>query len=152
MSLSKSLGNGVPIGACLAKDHVAAPMTPGSHGTTFGGNPLAASAALAVVNFLEQNRMDIRAAELGKRILDGFRKSLNGQQGIKQIRGYGLMTGIELEQNCADLVQVALEHGLLINVTADKVIRLLPPLIISDTEADQIVGMVSTLIKDFLKD
>ncbi len=150
MTLSKSLGNGVPIGACLATERAAAPMTPGSHGTTFGGNPLAASAALAVLNFLKQNRMDLRAAELGKRMLDGFRKNLANQKGIIQVRGLGLMIGIELEQNCSDLVLAGLRHNILINVTADKVVRLLPPLIISDDEADQIVATVTALIREFI--
>ncbi len=151
MTLSKSLGNGVPIGACLAREQAAAPMTAGSHGTTFGGNPLAASAALAVIATLKQDSMDRRAAELGKRMLDGFRKNLDGVQGIHQIRGMGLMIGIELEQNCADLVMAGLQQHILINVTADKVIRLLPPLIISDAEADQIVSTVSGLILDMLR-
>lgn len=151
MTLSKSLGNGVPIGACLAREQVAAAMTPGSHGTTFGGNPLAASAALAVVTFLKQNRMDQRAAELGKRMLDGFRKNLAGQKGVSQIRGLGLMIGIELEQNCADLVMAGLQQHILINVTADKVVRLLPPLVISNDEADQIVATVTTLIREFIR-
>ena len=151
MTLSKSLGNGVPIGACLATQRASAPMSPGSHGTTFGGNPLAASAALAVIKTLKQNHMDLRAAELGKRMLEAFRKNLGNQKGIKQIRGYGLMFGIELEQNCAELVNGGLEHRILINVTADKVVRLLPPLIISDTEAEQIVTIVTKLILDFIQ-
>lgn len=151
MTLSKSLGNGVPIGACLARDRAAAPMSPGSHGTTFGGNPLAASAALAVIRYLMENRMELRAAELGQRMLDGFRGNLGGLAGVRQIRGLGLMIGIELERDCAELVQAALKQHMLINVTADKVIRLLPPLIISDAEADQIVATVSALIRDFVQ-
>jgi len=151
MTLSKSLGNGVPIGACLARDRAAAPMTPGSHGTTFGGNPLAASAALAVIHFLQENHMEVRAAELGKRILDGFNTNLANLPGVRQIRGLGLMIGIELERDCAELVTAALKQHMLINVTADRVIRLLPPLIISDAEADQIVATVSALVRDFIQ-
>jgi acetylornithine/N-succinyldiaminopimelate aminotransferase len=151
MTLSKSLGNGVPIGACLAREQASAPMTAGSHGTTFGGNPLAASAALAVIGSLKQGRLDQRAAELGVRMLDGFRKNLAGVKGVRQIRGLGLMLGIELEQNCAELVLAGLQQNILINVTADKVIRLLPPLILSDAEADQIITTVTGLILTMLK-
>jgi len=151
MTLSKSLGNGVPIGACLAKSPVAAAMTPGSHGTTFGGNPLAASAALAVIQYLKNHRMDRRAAELGKRMLHDFKARLDGTTGIVDIRGLGLMIGIELDRNCPELVLAALKRNLLINVTADKIIRLLPPLITSDAEADQIIATVSDLVLDFLQ-
>jgi acetylornithine/N-succinyldiaminopimelate aminotransferase len=151
MTLSKSLGNGVPIGACLARDRAAAPMTPGSHGTTFGGNPLAASAALAVIRFLKENRMEVRAAELGKRMIDGLSRNLGNLPGVRQVRGLGLMIGIELERDCAELVTAALKQHMLINVTADRVIRLLPPLIISDAEADQIVATVSALVREFLQ-
>lgn len=152
MTLSKSLGNGVPIGACLAKNMVAAPMTPGSHGTTFGGNPLAASAALAVLHFLVENSMDHRAAELGNRMLDDFRTRLGTCSGVIDIRGMGLMIGIELDRSCTELVMSALKRKLLINVTADKVIRLLPPLITTDAEANQIVATVTDLVLEFLQE
>jgi acetylornithine/N-succinyldiaminopimelate aminotransferase len=151
MTLSKSLGNGVPIGACLVREQAAAAMTPGSHGTTFGGNPLAASAALAVISYLKQNRMDQRAAELGRRIVEGLRKKLAGQKGVVQIRGLGLMVGIELDRDCAVLVTAGLARHILINVTADRVVRLVPPLILSDAEADQITDTVSELIQAFLQ-
>jgi acetylornithine aminotransferase len=152
VTLAKSLGNGVPIGACLASDRAAAPMTPGSHGTTFGGSPLASSAALAVLRYLKENRMDLRAAELGKRMLDGFRKELKGLPGIREIRGLGLMLGIELEKECGGLVLSALERHLLINVTAERVVRLLPPLILSDADADYVVATVSELIRKFVQE
>jgi len=151
VTLAKSLGNGVPIGACMANNRAAGPMTPGSHGTTFGGNPLAASAALAVLAFLKENRMDLRSAELGKRMLDGFRNGLAGLQGIREIRGLGLMIGIELEKDCAELVLSALQRNLLINVTAERVVRLLPPLIMSNDDADFVVTAVTGLIREFIQ-
>lgn len=150
VTLAKSLGNGVPIGACMATERAAAPMTPGSHGTTFGGSPLAASAALAVIRVMKENRLDVRSAELGRRMLDGFRKGLAGVPGIREIRGFGMMLGIELEKECAELVPAALQRGLLINVTADRVVRLLPPLVLSDGDADYIVSTVTELIRDFV--
>ncbi len=150
MTLAKALGNGVPIGACLARGKAADLFQPGSHGSTFGGNPLAARAALAVIEVLEAYKLDKRADELGNRILKGFKTALNGMNGIKAIRGKGLMLAIELEQDCPDLVKQALEKNLLINVTAGNVIRLLPPLILSDEEADQIVSILSELLKCYL--
>lgn len=152
ITLAKSLGNGVPIGACLANNQAAAPMTTGSHGSTFGGNPLAASAALTVIDVLTKENLDTRAHELGKTMLDDFKSNLKNVTGVKSIRGLGLMFGIELEKPCAELVTMALERGLLLNVTAQNVVRLLPPLIISDTEAEKIVSIVTDLIKDFLQD
>jgi acetylornithine aminotransferase len=150
MTLAKALGNGVPIGACLASGVAADLFQPGSHGSTFGGNPLAARAALAVINVLEQNKLELRAIELGKRLLDGFKQSLSSIKGIKEIRGKGLMLAIELEKDCADLVGLALEEKLLINVTAGNVIRLLPPLVMSDDEADEVVSKLSDVLKKYL--
>jgi acetylornithine aminotransferase len=152
VTLAKSLGNGVPIGACMASNRAAAPMTPGSHGTTFGGSPLASSAALAVLRFLKDHQMDARAAELGARMLAGFRTNLAGVPGIREIRGRGLMLGIELDRDCAVLVTRAMQRNLLINVTADRVVRLLPPLIMSDAEADHVVTVVSELIREFVRE
>jgi acetylornithine/N-succinyldiaminopimelate aminotransferase len=150
LTLAKALGNGVPIGACLASGAAADLFQPGSHGSTFGGNPLAARAALSVVDVLEEQKLEQRANELGNRLLDGFKQSLSAINGIKEIRGKGLMLGIELEKDCADLVGLALEEKLLINVTAGNVIRLLPPLIISDDEADEIVSKLSGLLVKYL--
>jgi acetylornithine aminotransferase len=152
VTLAKSLGNGVPIGACLASERAANPMTPGSHGSTFGGNPLAASAALAVIDVLKGSQLDLRAHELGNRMLDAFRTKLDGIGGVVDVRGKGLMLGIELDRPCADLVLLALEKKLLINVTAGNVVRLLPPLTISNEECDSIITTVTDLIKDFLKE
>jgi acetylornithine aminotransferase len=150
MTLAKGLGNGVPIGACLARGDAANVFQPGNHGSTFGGNPLACSAALAVIGTLVSEGLVGRAADLGRRILDGFRASLDGIGAVTSIRGLGLMIGIELDRPCGELVLRALEGGLLINVTAERVIRLLPPLILNDEQADRIVTQVSDLIKDFI--
>lgn len=149
ITLAKSLGNGVPIGACLARGAAAEVFKPGSHATTFGGNPLVCGAALAVVRTLEKEHLAQRAARLGERMLDGFARTLSDQRQVRQVRGKGLMIGIELDRPCAELVSQALAQGLLINVTAERVVRLLPPLVISDAEADQIVDGVSALVRDF---
>ena len=150
MTLAKALGNGVPIGACLASGKAAGLFQPGSHGSTFGGNPLAARAALSVIDVLESNNLVERAKELGKRILEGFKQNLSDVDGIKEIRGKGLMLGIELENDCAELVGLALEEKLLINVTAGNIIRLLPPLVMTNEEADEVVSILSNVIKNYL--
>ncbi len=149
MTLAKGLGNGVPIGACLARGPAAELFAPGNHGSTFGGNHLACAAALAVIDTLEQESLPARAGELGIRLLADFADALEGVAGVEEIRGSGLLLGIELDRDCGDLVSMALEQGLLLNVTAERVIRLLPPLIISDNEAADMVAKVSQLIKDF---
>jgi acetylornithine aminotransferase len=150
MTLAKALGNGVPIGACLAKGKAAEVLTPGTHGSTFGGNPLACSAALAVLNTIEQDKLVERAASLGNKLLHDFTHRLAGHPQVVAIRGMGLLIGIELEIGCASLVAKALESGVLINVTADNVVRLLPPLVMSDEQAEQLVEVVSVLIENFL--
>jgi acetylornithine/N-succinyldiaminopimelate aminotransferase len=150
MTLAKALGNGMPIGACLARGAAADVFKPGNHGSTFGGNPLACSAALAVLETIEREKLSDRAAQLGQRMKTGLDTALAGVAGVVQIRAKGLMIGIELDRACGELTKQALTQGLLINVTADKIIRLLPPLIISDAEADQIVSGVCALIKSFL--
>jgi acetylornithine/N-succinyldiaminopimelate aminotransferase len=147
VTVAKSLGNGVPIGACLARGPAAEVFHPGNHGTTFGGNPLACRVALSVLETLEREGLAARAAELGSRMLSGFKEGLEGLHGVRDIRGKGLMIGIELERDCGELVRQALERGLLINVTAGRVIRLLPPLILSDAQAAQIVETVSELVE-----
>jgi acetylornithine aminotransferase len=150
LTSAKALGNGVPIGACMAKGDAAELFKPGNHGTTYGGNPLVCAAALAVLDIIEKQNLCERSAELGQRLLKGFNKELGEQSGVVEIRGKGLMLAIELDRPCAELLNIALEAGLLINVTAGQVMRLLPPLIISDEQADQIVKQLSALIKDFL--
>jgi acetylornithine/N-succinyldiaminopimelate aminotransferase len=150
MTVAKSLANGVPIGACLATGEAAETLTPGSHGSTFGGNPLAARAALAVLEVMREQRLDKRAADLGATMLAEFRQRLAGLDGVREIRGKGMMFGLELEQDCGELVRLALQQRLLINVTRGNVVRLLPPLIISDAEAEQIIAGVSDLITAYL--
>lgn len=148
MTLAKGLGNGVPIGACVARGDAAEVFQPGKHGSTFGGNPLACAAGLAVLDTLENEKLVERAAELGQRFFDGFTTALQEVEAVKAIRISGLMIGIELDRPCTELVARALEAGLLLNVTTDSVIRLLPPLIISDEQADTIIEGVVGLIND----
>lgn len=150
MTLAKALGNGVPIGACLARGKAAGLFHPGQHGSTYGGNPLVCAASLAVIETMENSKLDQRTAQLGEHMLNAFKQQLAGIKGVVEIRGMGLMLGIQLDRPCAELVKAGLEAGILINVTAGDVVRLLPPLIISEQQADQIVTMVSKLIRDFL--
>jgi len=151
MTLAKGLGNGVPIGACLARGPAAEILGPGSHGSTFGGNPLVCAAGLAVLDTLERDRLAARAEALGSRLLADLADALSGVAGVEEIRGLGLLIGIELDRPCGELVGRALEQGLLINVTAERVVRLLPPLIMSDDETDQLTRTLSNLLKDFLE-
>lgn len=147
VTTAKGLGNGVPIGACLARGQAAAIFQPGNHGSTFGGNPLACNTALAVVRTIVEEQLPARAAQLGEQMLQKFRAALADVPGVVNIRGCGLMMGIQLDQDCPELVERAKQAGLLINVTAGNTIRLLPPLIISDEQADEIVRIVVELIK-----
>ncbi|MCU0834627.1 MAG: aspartate aminotransferase family protein [Chromatiaceae bacterium] len=150
MTLAKGLGNGVPIGACLARGPAAEVLGPGSHGSTFGGNPLACRAAQAVLRTIADEHLCERAAEMGAYLQAGLRRALAGLPEVCEVRGRGLMIGIELDRPCGDLVGLALEAGLLINVTAERVIRLLPPLILARDQADLLVAELSRLIRDFL--
>lgn len=153
MTLAKALGNGVPIGACLAAGKASDILTPGTHGSTFGGNPLATRAGLAVLETMEYDNLVANAKNMGHYMLEQFNAQLNDVKRVKEIRGKGLMIGIELvpdeSKNYADLVNQALDENLLINVTADNVVRLLPPLIINKEQADTIINTVSILIKTF---
>ena len=151
MSLAKALGNGMPIGACLARGDAAELIQPGSHGTTFGGNPIACRVASTVIEQLEQRELVERAGELGQRMLNGFKHALHNQPGIDDIRGKGMMMGIQLQHPCAELVGIALEAGILLNVTAGNVVRLLPPYVLTDAEADELVRRISDLIVEFLQ-
>jgi len=150
MTLAKGLGNGVPIGACLARGAAATVFQPGNHGSTFGGNPLACRTALTVLEIIAQENLCERAAALGTRILTGLRQQLSGVPGVREIRGKGLMLAVELDRPCRDIMTRALERGLLVNVTADTVVRLLPPLILTDAEADQLVDGLCPVIREFL--
>lgn len=147
LTTAKGLGNGVPIGACLARGAAAEVLQPGNHGSTFGGNPLACSAALAVLETLSNGLLLQRATQLGERIRQGLADQLQGCDKLKDIRGLGLMIGIELNEPCGHLVEAAKEHGLLINVTAGNTIRLLPPLILSDDQADEIIRTVAAIVR-----
>ncbi len=149
VSTAKGLGNGVPIGACLARGAAAEVFGPGTHGSTFGGNPLACAAALAVIDVINQDHLCERATARGKLIVDTLRAELNKPEAVVEIRGLGLMLGIELSRDCGELVPAALEAGLLINVTAGNTIRLLPPLIISEDEARTLARTLAGLIDDF---
>ena len=150
MTLAKGLGSGVPIGACLATGPAAGVFKPGNHGSTFGGNPLACTAALTTLAVIEEEGLLKRAAALGEKLRADFAVALEGQAGAVSIRGDGLMIGIELDRPCGELVTRALERGLLINVTAEKVVRLLPALVFTDKDAQALVSILSTLIREFL--
>ncbi|MES9860311.1 MAG: aspartate aminotransferase family protein [Candidatus Thiodiazotropha sp. LLP2] len=151
MTLAKGLGNGMPIGACLAKGAAAEVLAPGNHGSTFGGNPLACRVAMSVLDVMESQNLSERAAQLGERFQSEFESNLDSLPGVLKIRSKGLMIGIELDRPCGELVSKSLDQGLLINVTANNVIRLLPPLVISDEQQQEIIGKVSTLVADFLR-
>jgi acetylornithine aminotransferase len=147
MTLAKGLGNGFPIGACLARGLAAEVLAPGTHGSTFGGNLLACRVGRTVLETLNQESIPDHAAEMGHYLLNGFRENLKDQAGVVDIRGLGLMIGIQLENNCPEIVSAALERGLLINVTAGNTIRLLPPLVLDNTEADEIINIVTDLVR-----
>ncbi len=150
MTLAKALGNGMPIGACVAGGKAAEVLNPGTHGSTFGGNPLACAAGLTVIETLQKDNLVERADALGAKLLSEFADSLVDVAGIEEIRGKGLLIGIELDRPCTELVGIALKKHLLINVTNERVIRLLPPLTMNDTEAEQLVTTLTTIIREFL--
>lgn len=152
MTLAKGLGSGVPIGACLAKGPAAEAFTYGKHGSTFGGNPLACTAGLTTLEIIEQDKLREHADAVGNWICGQLRAELSGVSGVQAIRNAGLMIGVQLDKPCGDLVRHALEQKLLINVTADNVIRLLPPLIITQDEASQLVQILVPLIQSFLSE
>ncbi len=156
MTLAKALGNGVPIGACLANEKAGDVLQPGSHGSTFGGNPLMCATASTVIDTIKSENLITRAKQTGEYLLNGFTEKLSPVEGIRDIRGFGLMIGIELDtaylkHDCTELVKLALEKHLLINVTAGNVIRLLPPLIIDQQQADTIINTVTELILNVLQ-
>jgi len=148
--LAKGLASGVPIGACLARGTAAGVFKPGTHGSTFGGNPLACAAALATLAAIEEEGLMKNAERIGGILLAGLREALAGRPGVAEVRGHGLMIGVELDRPCGDLVKRALEEGLLINVTMDNVIRLLPPLIMNEGEARQVLSILVPLVRSFL--
>ncbi|MGZ8095691.1 MAG: acetylornithine transaminase [Methylosarcina sp.] len=148
-TLAKALGNGVPIGACLAYGKAANILTPGAHGSTFGGNLLACSAALAVLETLDNEQVIDRVEDKGRAIQSGFRDRLQGNSHVVDIRRKGLMIGIELDLPCAELMTLALKRGLLINVTNERTIRLLPPLVIDEHQIDFLIATLSALIEEY---
>lgn len=151
MTLAKGLGSGLPIGACLAGKRAAEVFKPGSHASTFGGNPLACRAALTTLEIIEQDDLIANAVNIGSFILEEFKRRLHAWQDVLKIRGQGMMIGIELPIPCGQLVSEALKRGLLINVTSERVVRLLPALNMQRAEAEQIVAEVSALVSQFLE-
>ena len=150
MTLAKGMGSGVPVGACLAAGKVTGTFKPGNHGSTFGGNPLACVAVLTTLDVIQQDRLVANAATVGSLIQQELRTRLTTVAGVVDIRGQGLIIGIELDRPCGDLVNQALAQGLLINVTAENVIRLLPPLVLTSSEALQLLDKLCPLIVNFL--
>jgi acetylornithine/N-succinyldiaminopimelate aminotransferase len=150
ITLAKGLGSGVPIGACLARGVAAKVFKPGNHGTTFGGGPLVSIAALTTLDVIEKDGLLGHAKDMGEIVKGGLARELAGVAGVKEVRGMGLMIGVELDRPCGDITRRALAAGLVMNVTADKVIRLLPPLVIQEAEARQIVAILAPLVKAFL--
>ncbi len=148
--LAKGLASGVPIGACLARGAAASVFKPGTHGSTFGGNPLACAAALATLEAIEEEALMKNAERVGNVLLAGLREGLRSVAGVTEIRGHGLMIGVELDRPCGDLVKHAMAAGLLINVTMDNVVRLLPPLVMTEKEARQVLAILLPLLRDFL--
>ncbi len=150
MNLAKGLGNGIPVGACLAHGKAAELFGPGNHGSTFGGNPFASTVASTVLDIIETDQLLENCNKMGQYLVDQFTEAFAGLSGVTEVRGKGLLIGIELNQPCTELVSQALNEQLLINVTANNVIRLLPPLILTTTEADQMVNTVVKLVRQFL--
>jgi acetylornithine aminotransferase len=150
MSLAKGLGSGIPIGACVASGAAADVFKPGNHGSTFGGNPFACTAGLTTIETIEDDGLMANAEAIGAFLREGLASGLATVRGVKEVRGQGLMIGVELDRPCGDLVKLALERGLLINVTADSVIRLLPPLVMSKAEAGLLLDGLVPLVADFL--
>ncbi|HSD44594.1 MAG TPA: aspartate aminotransferase family protein [Burkholderiales bacterium] len=150
ITLAKGLGSGVPIGACAAAGRAKDVLKPGSHGSTFGGGPLACAAGLATLAAMEEENLVENAARMGEMIRSGLRTAFAGVAGVIEVRGMGLMIGIEVDRPCGELVKQALESGLLINVTAERVIRLLPPLVIDEAAARELVSTLAALIRQFI--
>jgi acetylornithine/N-succinyldiaminopimelate aminotransferase len=150
MTLAKGLGSGMPIGACLARGVAAETFTPGKHGSTFGGGPLACTAALTTLAVMEADGLLENAARLGAFIRSDLAARLHDQAGLVEIRGQGLMIGIQLDRPCGELVKMALDEKLLINVTNDNVVRLLPPLVLTQVDAELLTEKLARLIRTFL--
>ena len=152
MPVAKGLGSGVPIGAVVCGPRAAGVFGPGNHGTTFGGNPLAMRAGVETLRIMEEEGLLANAAEVGALLKAGLERELAGVAGVVEVRGQGLMIGIELDRPCAALLGRSAEAGLMISVTAERVVRLLPSLILNRDEAAQIVAILCPLIKEFLRE
>ena len=152
MPLAKGLGSGVPIGAVVAGPKAAGILQPGNHGTTFGGNPLAMRAGVETLRIMEEDGLLANAAQVGAHLKTAFHQAFANMPEVVEIRGQGLMLGIELDRPCGALLAMGAERGLLFSVTAERVIRLVPPLILTQAEADEIVSILAALVKDFLAD
>ncbi|MEN9891416.1 MAG: acetylornithine aminotransferase ArgD [Pseudomonadota bacterium] len=150
MPLAKGLGSGLPIGAVVTGPRASEIFQPGNHGTTFGGNPLAMRAGIETLRIMEEDGLLAHAAAMGERIRAGLAAGLDGLTGVREIRGHGLMIGVELDRPCGVLLTRAADAGLLISVTADSVVRLLPPLVISAAEVDELLSILLPLMRDFL--
>jgi acetylornithine aminotransferase len=148
--LAKGLGSGVPIGAVVAGPKAANIFSPGNHGTTFGGNPLAMRAGVETIRIMEDEGLLANASKVGAHLQNALKRELAGLSGVKEIRGSGLMIGVELDKPCSALVNLCAEKGLLISVTADSVIRMVPPLILTTAEADEMVAILVPLVKAML--
>lgn len=152
MTTAKALANGVPIGACLARGEAATVFAPGNHGSTYGGNPLAAAAASAVLDTLTEEALIERAQPLSEQLRDSFSATLRHSEAVREVRSAGLMIGIELQQDCGELVARALAAGLLINVTAGTTIRLLPPLVMSDAQAQRFGSELAAVVDNWIEE
>jgi acetylornithine aminotransferase len=150
MPLAKGVSSGIPVGAVVAHGIASETFKPGNHGTTFGGNPLAMRAGLTTIEVMEEEGLLANATAMGNLIMDGMRKALAGHPGLVEVRGTGLMIGIQLDRPCSEIVAQALKAGLVLNVTADSVVRMLPPLILNAEQAELIVATLAPIIRDFL--
>jgi len=150
MPMAKGLGSGVPVGAIVVGPRARDVFGPGNHGTTFGGNPLAMRAGIETMRIVAEDKLIDNAAVVGERIRRGLEREWSGVKGVVEIRGQGLILGIELDRPCGDLLNKAADAGLLISVTADTVIRLLPPLIMTAAEGDEVVRILAPLVREFL--
>ena len=149
MTVAKALANGVPIGACLARGKACNLFGPGKHGSTFGGNPFVCAIGATVIDTMEKDNLVAHAEKMGKYLLNKLKTTLVNQAGVKDVRGHGLMIGIELDKPCMNLQAIGMKHKLLFNITSNTVVRLLPPLIINESEADEIATRIAAAIDEF---
>jgi acetylornithine/N-succinyldiaminopimelate aminotransferase len=149
--LAKGLGSGVPVGACVVGGRAKGVFKPGNHGSTFGGNPLAMTAVITTLDTIKEEGLLANAARVGKQMREGLVEAIGGAEGVKDVRGMGLMIGVELNRPCGELVKQALDAGLVVNVTADNVVRMLPPLVMSEAEGREVLHRLLPLIKAFLE-